>query len=53
MVVWLGAYPADRSKHAVRLVQFRVRGTLYRYLTMPDSRQLTLGDRRLYARRWT
>lgn len=54
MVVWLGAYRADRSKHAVRLVQFRVRGTLYRYLTnVLDARQLTLPEiARLYARRW-
>jgi len=26
-VVWLGAYRADRAKHAVRLVQFRHGGT--------------------------
>lgn len=53
-LVWLGAYRADKAKHAVRLIQFRVKGTLHRYVTnVRDPRQLTLGDcARLYARRW-
>ncbi|MCA1684278.1 MAG: transposase, partial [Actinobacteria bacterium] len=32
-IVWLGAHRADRAKHAVRLVQFRHGGALYRYVT--------------------
>lgn len=53
-LVWLGAYRADRAKHAVRLVQFRVKGTRYQYVTnIRDPRQLSLRDiAMLYARRW-
>lgn len=53
-LVWLGAYRADRTKHLVRLVEFEVGATHYRYLTnVLDPRQLSLGDiARLYARRW-
>lgn len=52
--VWLGAYRADRAKHLVRRVQFRVNGTLYRYLTnVRDPQQLSLHDLAVcYARRW-
>jgi hypothetical protein len=53
-VIWLGAHRADRAKHAVRLVQFRVGGTLYRYVTnVLDPTVLPLAEvARLYARRW-
>lgn len=53
-IVWLGAHRADRAKHAVRLVQFRVGGTLYRYVTnVLDPTVLPMADiARLYARRW-
>jgi hypothetical protein len=53
-LVWLGAHRADRAKHAVRLVQFRHRGALYRYLTnVRDPAVLSLREiARLYARRW-
>ena len=32
-IVWLGAYRADRAKHAVRLVTFRQGRTMRRYIT--------------------
>lgn len=53
-LVWLGAHRADRAKHAVRLVQFRHRGTLHRYVTsVTDPATLPLAEiARLYARRW-
>lgn len=53
-LVWLGAYRADRAKHAVRLVQYRHHGALYRYLTnVLDPTLLPLYEiARLYARRW-
>ena len=53
-LIWLGQHRADRAKHAVRLVQFRHRGALYRYLTnVRDPRVLPLREiARLYARRW-
>jgi hypothetical protein len=53
-IVWLGAHRADHAQHAVRLVQFGHRGTLYRYVTnVLDPTVLPLADiARLYARRW-
>jgi len=53
-LVWLGAYRADRAGHAVRLVQFRVGSTQYRYITnVLDPQLLPILDiARLYARRW-
>ena len=53
-IVWLGAYRADRAKHAVRLIQFRHGGVLYRYLTnVLDPAVLPPKEvARLYARRW-
>lgn len=53
-VVWLGAHRADRAKHAVRVVQFRRGGTLYRYATnVLDPAVLPVAEiARLYARRW-
>lgn len=53
-LVWLGAHRADRAKHAVRLVQYRHRGILYRYLTnVRDPAVLSIREiARLYARRW-
>jgi hypothetical protein len=53
-IVWLGAHRSDRAKYAVRLVQFRVGTTLYRYITnLLDPRRLSLAQMaRLYARRW-
>lgn len=53
-LVWLGAYNADKAKHAVRLVQYRHGGTLYRFITnVRDPQLLPLPEvARLYARRW-
>lgn len=53
-LVWLGAHRADRAKHAVRLVSFRVGQTTFRYLTnVTDPRVLPIVEiARLYARRW-
>jgi hypothetical protein len=53
-LVWLGRYRADRAARAVRLVQFRHGGTLYRYVTnVCDPATLPLHEvARLYARRW-
>jgi hypothetical protein len=53
-LVWLGAYRADRAKHAVRLVQFRHGAVLHRYVTnVHDPHRLPMAEvARLYARRW-
>jgi len=53
-LVWLGAYRADRARHAVRLVTFRVGETTYRYITnVLSPTQLSLAEiAALYARRW-
>lgn len=53
-LVWLGAYRADRAKHAVRLIQFRHGALLCRYLTnVLDPNVLPPKEvARLYARRW-
>jgi Transposase DDE domain len=53
-LVFLGAHRADRAKHAVRLVRFRVGQTTYQYLTnvrAPTTLPL-VEVARLYARRW-
>lgn len=52
-LIWLGA-TRDQAAGAVRLVQFRLGKTLYRYLTnVHDPLTLPLADlARLYARRW-
>lgn len=53
-LVWLGAHRADRAKHLVRRVQFRVKGTLHRYLTnVHEPHRLSIAEiARCYARRW-
>jgi hypothetical protein len=53
-LIFLGAYRADRAKHAVRLVSFRVGATTHRYITnVTDPAVLSLHEvARLYARRW-
>jgi hypothetical protein len=53
-IIWLGKYRADRAKHAVRLIQFRVGSTLHRYITnVLDPVVLTPRmAAELYARRW-
>jgi hypothetical protein len=53
-LVRLGAHRSDRTRHAVRLVQFRRGQTLYRYLTnVHDPLLLPMREvARLYARRW-
>lgn len=53
-LVWLGAHRADRARHAVRLVEFRVGATTHRYLTnVDDPQRLSIAAiARLYARRW-
>ena len=53
-LVFLGAYRADRAKHAVRLVCFQVGATTHQYLTnVTDPAVLSLHEiARLYARRW-
>lgn len=53
-VVWLGAFRADRAKHAVRLVEFREGATTYRYITnVLDPATLSIREiAQLYQRRW-
>lgn len=53
-LVWLGAYRADRSRYAVRLVTFRVGEVHYQYITnVARPTLLSLHDIAvLYARRW-
>jgi hypothetical protein len=53
-LIWLGAFRADRAKHAVRLVTYRRGTTLYQYITnVLDPHRLSLSDIAvLYARRW-
>ncbi len=53
-LIWLGAYRADRARHAVRLVSFQVGELSYQYITnVIHPRQLSLHEIAvLYARRW-
>lgn len=53
-LIQLGAYRADRAEYTVRLVEFRYRGTWYRYLTNVLNPMVLSGSQiaRLYARRW-
>lgn len=53
-LIWLGVYRADRTKHLVRLVQFRHGSELRRYITnVRDPKLLPLHRiAELYARRW-
>ncbi|HSM26040.1 MAG TPA: IS4 family transposase [Anaerolineaceae bacterium] len=53
-LIWLGAYRADRAKHAVRLVTFRVGPNVFRYITnVIDPHQFSIHEiASIYARRW-
>jgi Transposase DDE domain len=53
-IVWLGAYRADQSSQAVRLVEFTQQGKTWRYLTnVLDPKVLSIREISvLYARRW-
>jgi len=53
-LIWLGAYRADRARHAVRLVTFKVGANSYQYITnVIHPTQLSLHNiALLYARRW-
>jgi hypothetical protein len=53
-IVWLGKHRADRAKHAVRLVQFRVGEHLHAYLTnVRDPGAFPMAEvARVYGRRW-
>lgn len=53
-LVWLGVHHQNQAAHAVRLVQFRIGATLYRYLTnVVDPKVLPMREvAALYARRW-
>jgi hypothetical protein len=53
-LVWLGKHRADRAKHAVRLVRFRVGEQMHAYLTnVRDPARFPLAQvARLYGRRW-
>lgn len=53
-IVWLGRHRADRAKHAVRLVQFRVGEHLHAYLTnVRDPARFPITEvARVYGRRW-
>lgn len=53
-IVWLGAYRADRAKHAVRLVTFRQGNTLRRYITnvLEPATFPIPAIAEVYARRW-
>lgn len=54
LIVWLGAYRADRAGRAVRLVQFTKNGRTWCYVTnVLDPRVLSMREISvLYARRW-
>ena len=53
-LIWLGKYRADRAGSLVRLVQWRVRGKLVRYITnVLEPGVLSMREiARLYGRRW-
>ena len=53
-IVWLGAYRADRAKHAVRLVTFRQSKIMHRYITnVHDPLTFPIPSMaQVYARRW-
>jgi hypothetical protein len=53
-LIWLGAYRADRARHAVRLVEFSVGAMRFEYITnVTDPRKLPITEiAKLYARRW-
>jgi hypothetical protein len=53
-IVWLGKHRADRAKHAVRLVQFRVGEHRHAYLTnVRDPYVFPMTEvARVYGRRW-
>jgi hypothetical protein len=53
-LIWLGAHRADKAAHAVRLVQFRIGKTLFRYITnVTDPQKLSIYEiAGLYQRRW-
>lgn len=53
-LIWLGAYRADRARHAVRLITFRVGAKFYRYITnVIDPHLFPLqAVAKIYARRW-
>jgi hypothetical protein len=53
-LIWLGAYRADRTAHAVRLLTVRLGDRQYSYITnVLDPTRLTALDMvRLYGRRW-
>jgi Transposase DDE domain len=53
-IVWLGTHRADRAKHAVRLVQFRVGEQVHAYLTnVRDPLVFPMAQiAQVYGRRW-
>ena len=53
-LVYLGAYPADRAAHPVRLIEVTFRARTYRYLTnvLAPSQLPAAQVVQLYARRW-
>lgn len=53
-IVWLGKHRADRAKHAVRLVRFRVGEQMHAYLTnVRDPHIFPMAEMaRVYGRRW-
>jgi len=53
-IIWLGKHRADRARHAVRLVRFRVGEHLHTYLTnVHDLRVFPMREvARVYGRRW-
>ncbi len=53
-LVWLGKYRADRARHAVRLVRFRVGEQVHAYLTnVRHPGRFPLAEiARVYGRRW-
>jgi hypothetical protein len=53
-MIKLGKYRSDHAKHAVRLIEVRYKGDVYRYITnVYDPRQLSARDIvNLYGRRW-
>lgn len=53
-LVYLGAYPADRAAHPVRLIEVTFRARTYRYLTnvLAPSQLSAAQVVQLYGRRW-
>lgn len=54
-IIYLGKYRADRAAHPVRLVELRIDGTWWRYITNMLNPEVLPAEQiwTLYAQRWT